>query len=482
MVGGPRRGAGRRHASSTPGATPRAAVGPDLNQLFVGSEGTLGIIAGPACGCTACARPRARAGRRLRLVRRRPGRLRRMLRRGATPAVLRLYDPVEANRSYQTGDRPCCSCSTRASPRGRRQRRIVDEECAGGRSRSMWAWSSAGWATATTCPRSRSSSRRGWWSTPWRSPGRGRRCPRSTSDAAPRIAACPARWPRRPTRATPTPRAPACTSPSPASPTAARREAYYRAVVGRGHPAVLAAGGALSHHHGVGINRARFMPKRWAPARRAGGRQGRARPQRHPQPGQARPPQPVRTRPLAVTSASKASSSSTWARAACGPAWCARTPRSSSTARTSRAAARLPRRGPGRVRREGARRRVPWSWPRRRWPTPGRSRASGISTQRASTIVWDRASGEPVGPALGWQDLRTIGECLVLPGRRPALRPQPVRHEAAWLLDTYDTGSRPATCASARPTHGSPGRSRRVRARDRRDQRRRSPAWSTTGT
>ena len=30
---------------------------------------------------------------------------RRILRRGATPAVLRLYDDVEANRSYQTGDR-----------------------------------------------------------------------------------------------------------------------------------------------------------------------------------------------------------------------------------------------------------------------------------------------------------------------------------------------------------------------------------------
>ena len=30
--------------------------------------------------------------------------------------------------------------------------------------------------------------------------------------------------------------------------------------MGRGHEAILSAGGALSHHHGVGINRARFMP------------------------------------------------------------------------------------------------------------------------------------------------------------------------------------------------------------------------------
>ena len=37
------------------------------------------------------------------------------------------------------------------------------------------------------------------------------------------------------------------------------REAYYRAVWDAGQRAVLAAGGALSHHHGVGLNRARFV-------------------------------------------------------------------------------------------------------------------------------------------------------------------------------------------------------------------------------
>src|SRR4051812_8679850 len=38
--------------------------------------------------------------------------------------------------------------------------------------------------------------------------------------------------------------------------------------------------------------------------------------------------------------------------------------------------------------------------------------AIGITNQRASTIIWDRATGEPIGPAIGWQDLRTIGMCL----------------------------------------------------------------------
>ena len=38
-----------------------------------------------------------------------------------------------------------------------------------------------------------------------------------------------------------------------------RRETFYRAVWDAGTRAVLARGGALSHHHGVGLNRARFV-------------------------------------------------------------------------------------------------------------------------------------------------------------------------------------------------------------------------------
>jgi alkyldihydroxyacetonephosphate synthase len=38
-----------------------------------------------------------------------------------------------------------------------------------------------------------------------------------------------------------------------------QREQYYRAAWDAGQRAVLAAGGALSHHHGVGLNRSRFV-------------------------------------------------------------------------------------------------------------------------------------------------------------------------------------------------------------------------------
>ena len=36
----------------------------------------------------------------------------------------------------------------------------------------------------------------------------------------------------------------------------------------------------------------------------------------------------------------------------------------------------------------------------------------GITNQRATTIVFDPVTGAPVGPALGWQDLRTVIRCV----------------------------------------------------------------------
>ena len=74
-----------------------------------------------------------------------------------------------------------------------------------------------------------------------------------------------------------------------ARPPADELEATYVALWDAGTRAVLASGGALSHHHGVGLNRARFVREALGPAfdvlaaTKAG-----ARPARHPQPGQAR--------------------------------------------------------------------------------------------------------------------------------------------------------------------------------------------------
>ncbi|MGY6500261.1 MAG: FGGY family carbohydrate kinase [Acidimicrobiales bacterium] len=64
--------------------------------------------------------------------------------------------------------------------------------------------------------------------------------------------------------------------------------------------------------------------------------------------------------------------------------------------------------------------------------------AVGIANQRASTVVWDRATGEPVGPGIGWQDLRTVGECLVLQADGIRLAPNQSATKVAHLLDAAD--------------------------------------------
>lgn len=65
--------------------------------------------------------------------------------------------------------------------------------------------------------------------------------------------------------------------------------------------------------------------------------------------------------------------------------------------------------------------------------------AVGVSTQRASTVVWERSTGTPVGPGLGWQDLRTVGTCIAARTEHGlALAPNQTATKAAWLLDTYD--------------------------------------------
>ena len=58
----------------------------------------------------------------------------------------------------------------------------------------------------------------------------------------------------------------------------------------------------------------------------------------------------------------------------------------------------------------------------------------GITNQRATTIVFDPVSGQPVGPALGWQDLRTVIDCLVLQGDGLRLAPNQSATKARWLV------------------------------------------------
>jgi glycerol kinase len=61
--------------------------------------------------------------------------------------------------------------------------------------------------------------------------------------------------------------------------------------------------------------------------------------------------------------------------------------------------------------------------------------AIGITNQRASTILWDRSTGEPIAPALGWQDLRTVGECIMAKIEHGLpLAPNQSATKIGWLL------------------------------------------------
>lgn len=82
------------------GGFPRAAVGPDLNQLFVGSEGTLGVITGARLKIHPLPSHQRRAAYSFASLDEGLRWVRSVIQRGAHPAVLRLYDPAESQRHF----------------------------------------------------------------------------------------------------------------------------------------------------------------------------------------------------------------------------------------------------------------------------------------------------------------------------------------------------------------------------------------------
>ena len=65
--------------------------------------------------------------------------------------------------------------------------------------------------------------------------------------------------------------------------------------------------------------------------------------------------------------------------------------------------------------------------------------AIGITNQRETVVVWDRATGQPIGRAIVWQDRRTAQACERL---RAAGREAQVTATTGLLLDPYFSGTK----------------------------------------
>ena len=65
--------------------------------------------------------------------------------------------------------------------------------------------------------------------------------------------------------------------------------------------------------------------------------------------------------------------------------------------------------------------------------------AIGITNQRETTLLWDRATGRPIARAIVWQDRRTADACQALAAR--GLEPA-VRGSTGLVLDAYFSGTK----------------------------------------
>ena len=69
----------------------------------------------------------------------------------------------------------------------------------------------------------------------------------------------------------------------------------------------------------------------------------------------------------------------------------------------------------------------------------GQIAAIGITNQRETVVVWDRATGEPIHRAIVWQDRRTAGMCDDL--KKAGVEPM-IRQKTGLVLDAYFSGTK----------------------------------------
>jgi len=248
------------------GGSPRAAVGPDLDQLFVGSEGTLGILTGARLRLHPAPKRERRAAWSFPSFEAGLDAMRGVLQRGATPAVLRLYDAAEADRTYHTGDRALLLVLDEG------EGAIVDTtmelvaECCIDAQHEDVEHVAHWMERRNDVAALEALITRGYVVDTMEVVGRWRDLPAIYSSAVTALQSVEG-----------TVAASAHQSHSyveggclyftfAAKVEPDDRDRYYRAAWDAGTHAVLAAGGNLSHHHGVGLNRSRFMADALGPA------------------------------------------------------------------------------------------------------------------------------------------------------------------------------------------------------------------------
>jgi alkyldihydroxyacetonephosphate synthase len=242
------------------GGAPRSAIGPDLTQLFVGSEGTLGVITEATLRIHPLPPAERRAAFGFGSFVDGLDACRRILRRGATPAVLRLYDGAESARSYGTDGQTCVLLVLDEGDEAvvDAVMSVVDGECTGARALDVVLverWLGHRNDVSALEPLTR----KGFVvdtmeiAAPWRALPGIYDATTAALLAVPGTVAATAHQSHAYSDG-------ACLYFTFAAVVASEeREATYVSLWDAGSSAVLSHGGNLSHHHGVGLNRARFM-------------------------------------------------------------------------------------------------------------------------------------------------------------------------------------------------------------------------------
>lgn len=244
------------------GGAPAAAAGPDLDQLFLGSEGTLGIITRAWLRAHPLPEAEQRAAYRFDDFASGIEACRLVLRRGATPAVLRLYDGPESARG-RGGDGTTCTLLVLDEGHPalvEATMSIVADACASaGGSPAATSLVDAWLEHRNDTSALQALTHKGFVvdtmeiAAPWSRLGEIFDRTRAAMLAVPHARAATCHLSHSYLDG-------ACLYFTfAATPPAEEIESTYVALWDAGQRAVLEAGGNLSHHHGVGLNRHRFV-------------------------------------------------------------------------------------------------------------------------------------------------------------------------------------------------------------------------------